>query len=144
MPKISTFMLCGAINNYTGRDINAVQLFSPQVLLCPPCIPGSFSFGVAVGIVNIDTTKKHSFFFEIVDPDNKVIQKSIRSELNEHKLKIAVPVRYQGFMLCTDIRNLLINKTGEYCFKVYIDDKAIDNRSFAVYSENILNESNHK
>ena len=144
MPKISTFMLCGSINNYAGRDINAVHLLSPQVLLCPPCIPGSFSFGVAVGIANIDTTKNHSFFFEISDPDNKVIQKSIKSVLGVHNIKINIPIKYQGFMLCTDIRNLLISKPGEYCFKVYIDDKEIDKRNFAVYSENILNENNHK
>lgn len=139
MANISTFMLCGAIEKIGDRNINAVQLISPQVLLCPPCIPGSFSFGLSAGIVNLDTSISHDFYFEIVDPNNDVIYKADKQKINCLTSKITIPIKYQGFMFCSDIRNLMLKMAGEYIFKVYVDEKEIDKRCFSVYSENILN-----
>lgn len=55
MAKLSTFVICEAINNIPTPNGNSfLQMNSPQIALRPEFIPSSYSFGVLFGVRDIN------------------------------------------------------------------------------------------
>lgn len=124
MAKITSFVLCNSINNSPNTpqaDGSSTALIAPQVALRPEFIPSNFSFGISVGIQDIDIQKINCFQFTIMDPSGKVIQDSGVAEFPAVNQKDSMPIQYQGVMLSIDIRNLAIRYEGEYVLRVYVN-----------------------
>ena len=135
MARIAAFMLCDAINNINAPDGSTVpQLVSPRTVIRPSIIPGSFSFGIAIGIEDIDLKQRNKIKFEIVSPDGEILQASGENELpifdNNDDI---LPVEYQGFTLSIDIRNLVIKNAGVYKFKFFVNDNNIGTQRIPIF-----------
>ena len=135
MPNISTFMLCDSIQNIPTVDGGFVPgLFSPQLALRPRVIPGAFTFGVAVGIVGVDLTKENILRAEILNPEGKTVFAQADEMLKVvSKDDVHLPKDNQGFILCTEIRNLGIETEGNYKFVVYINNEKIGEKEIPIF-----------
>lgn len=134
MAQLTSFVICESINNMPAANMNVVPtLVAPQVTLRPQYIPGSFSFGVAVGINGIDLQTVNNVRFTIKSPESVILQDSGVSELPVAPQDTALPSKYQGFMMCIDIRNLAIPCEGEYVFSFFLNDECVGNHIIPIY-----------
>lgn len=134
MAKIVSFVICESVNNMPVANMNVVPtLVAPQVALRPQYVPGSFSFGVALGINDINLKHVNKVRFVIKSPEGAVLQDSGVSELPVAPKDSSLPVQYQGFMMCIDIRNLAIPCEGEYVFSFFINEECVGDQIIPVY-----------
>lgn len=134
MIKVTTFMLCDAINNVTLPNGSVVpQLSAPTAILRPQFIPGSFSFGVAIGLLGVNIHQENKIKFAIVDPDGVTIQNSGESSIPAFTDEDNLPADWQGFAMSIDVRNLVIQKSGIYTLKFYINDEEVCAKEFPVF-----------
>ena len=134
MPSISMFLVCDSINNITPQpNVNIPQLMGPQCVLRPQYIPGAFSFGLAVGVIGIDSSAENSIRFTISDPDKRIVQDSGKNVFPPLGNDDTMPKEYQGFMLSLDIRNLPVEKEGVYTFTLYVNDIEIGSNIIPIY-----------
>ena len=134
MAKLASFVICESINNMPAANMNVVPtLVAPQVALRPQYVPGNFSFGVAVGINEIDLQTINRVRFTIKSPENVILQDSGVSELPVAPQDTALPAEYQGFMMCIDIRNLAVPCEGEYVFSFFLNDECVGDQIIPVY-----------
>ena len=128
-------MLCDSINTVPVPEGGILQqLISPQAILRPQFIPGNFSFGIAVGIQGVDLQITNRIRFTITDPNGEVVQDSSTevSPMPEN-IKETMPKEYQGFLMNTDIRNLVIRESGEYLFSIFINNELVGTQSVPVF-----------
>lgn len=140
MAKITVFMLCDSINTVPTPEGGVLQqLISPQMTLRPQFIPGNFSFGMTVGIQGVDLHVANHIRFTITDPAGTVIQDSGVSDFPPfpEDVQETMPKEYQGFLMNTDIRNLVIRENGEYLFSIYINDKLVGTQSVPVFQRSM-------
>lgn len=130
------FMLCDSINNIPIPSGGVLQqLVSPQVVLRPQFVPGNFSFGIAVGVQDVNLHVTNRIRFTISDSRGTIIQDSGISEfppIPENSPE-AMPVEYQGFLMNMDIRNLVIRENGVYLFSIYVNDELAGTQSVPIY-----------
>lgn len=134
MAKFTSFVVCESINNMPVANMNVVPtLVAPQVALRPQYVPGNFSFGVAVGINDIDLQAVNKVRFAIKSPEGIILQDSGVSELPVAPQDSALPPQYQGFMMCIDIRNLAVPCEGEYTFSFYLNDECVGDQIIPIF-----------
>ena len=134
MPRITSFMLCEGINNISpSPGISIPQLAGPCNVIRPEFIPGNFTFGVAIGISGVDTTKQCRVRFEIKNPKEETVQTSLDAVLPGIPLDEGLPVEYQGFLLSFEVRNLAIPDAGVYKIFLFVDDELIGTESIPVF-----------
>jgi hypothetical protein len=135
MAKLTSFIICESINNMpAANNMDVVPtLVAPQVALRPQYVPGSFSFGVAVGINEIDLQMVNRVRFTIKSPENVLLQDSGVTELPVAPQDPALPAQYQGFMMCIDIRNLAIPCEGDYTFSFFLNDECVGDQTIPIY-----------
>lgn len=134
MAKIVSFVVCDSINNIPTLQAGTVaSLVAPQIALRPQFVPGNFSFGIAVGIADINLQEENKMRFTISDPAGNVVQDSSESELPKIPVHDTLPKEYQGFMINMDIRNLVIQSEGAYKFSFYINGSCIGEREVPIY-----------
>lgn len=134
MAKIASFVICESINNMPAANMNVVPtLVAPQVAIRPQFVPGSFSFGIAVGINEIDLKVVNKVRFTIRNPEGAVLQDSGVSELPVAPQDSSLPAQYQGFMMCIDIRNLAVPCEGEYVFSFFVNDECVGDQIIPIY-----------
>ena len=132
MPEVYSFMVCDFVNN-SSQGAPIPVLASPKTALRPEFIPGNFSFGVAIGITNIDIHKPNKFKINIYSPHNELSFSFGDAELPPSVDKDTLPAEYQGYMVCTDIRNMAIPEEGVYKISVYVNEELIWEKPLAVY-----------
>lgn len=134
MAKLVSFVICDSINNIPATPVGMVpSLVAPQIAIRPQFIPGNFSFGIAIGISGIDLQTVNKMRFTITDPKGTIIQDSGDSELPVVPAKDSMPDEYQGFMMCMDIRNLVIASEGEFLFSFYVNEELIGQQIIPVF-----------
>lgn len=134
MPNITMFLVCDSINNFSPQpEINIPQLMGPQCVLRPQFIPGTFSFGLAVGVAGVDSNEQNTIRFTITNPAGAIIQNSGDNVFPPIGIDDTMPKEYQGFMLSLDIRNLLIEKEGVYTFTLYVNNVEIGHKEIPVF-----------
>lgn len=134
MAKLFSFTICDSINNLPAPGSTVPMLIAPQIALRPQFIPGNFSFGLAIGISGIDLQISNKLKFVIHSPDGKVVHDSGETDLPiVSKVDSFLPKMHQGFMMCIDIRNLLIPREGEYVFKFYLNGECVANQSVPIF-----------
>ena len=107
MAKLFSFTICDSINNLPASGGTVPMLIAPQIALRPQFVPGNFSFGLAIGMSETDLP---------------IISKGD-----------TLPQKYQGFMMCVDIRNLVIPCEGEYIFTFYLNGECVAKQSVPIF-----------
>lgn len=142
MAKLSMFVVCDNINNINvnaGGEIRSVpQLTAPQVVLRPMFIPGSFSFGIAAGVVGVNLQEKTKVRFTIANPEGKIINDSGETEFPIIDQADSLPTEYQGFMLSMDIRNIVFEMPGDYIFTLFVNGEEAGSHEIPVFEGNKL------
>lgn len=134
MAKISSFMICDTIVNLiTPQGISVPQLISPQPILRPPFIPGSFSFGISIGVLDIDYKISNVVKTIIYSPEGVEIHNSGNIDLGKIPKDEFLPEKYQGFVLSTDIRNLIIHEEGIYTIEIFVNDTSVGKKEIPVF-----------
>lgn len=136
MAKLFSFTICDSISNVSAGAMGMVPtLVSPQIVLRPQYIPGNFSFGIAIGISEIDLNQTNKMRFTITNPKGEIVHDSNESELPippEGKGD-SLPAELQGFMMCIDIRNLAIPCEGVYIFSIFFNGENIASHEIPIY-----------
>ncbi|MDD6441889.1 MAG: hypothetical protein PUG71_07270 [bacterium] len=133
MAKLSMFMLCNAINNLQQANGSIPQLIGPQTVLRPQFVPSNFSFGIAVGVTDVNLHESYRIRFTIADPDGKVVHDSGESDFPAIEKADTLPVEYQGFALSIDIRNLIVEKEGAFKFNLFINGKVVGEHEIPIF-----------
>ena len=134
MAEIVSFMVCNSINNIpTPDNVMVSNIVSPQIVLRPQFIPGNFSFGVAIGIAGVDLSKPNKIRFQINGPDGKSVHDSGESDVPGDRPDDILPAKYQGFVICLDIRNFVIEQQGEYQFLLYLNGEKIGTNIIPIF-----------
>lgn len=134
MAKIVSFVVSESINNMPAPQMGTVPMVvAPQIALRPQFIPGNFSFGMAVGVAEIDLHIVNKIRFVITAPDGSVVQDSGDNELPIAPKDDTLPAEHQGFMMCIDIRNLAIPCEGKYSFAFYMNGECIGTQMVPVF-----------
>lgn len=134
MATITTFMICDNIENVPTSGGGAVpRLVAPQVALRPQFVPGNFSFGVAVGVCDVNLHKRIVLQYTITDPKGKLVQDSGPTEFPAIDAPDTMPSEFQGFVMSIDVRNLMITAEGKYLFTLYIDGELIGSHEIPVF-----------
>lgn len=136
MAKITMFMLCDSINNVPGPQGATPHLVSPQLVLRPMFIPGNFSFGIAVGVQDLDIKKPIKLGFTIVAPGGDILQNSDDSEIPVINKEDVLPSEQQGIMLNLDFRNLVIHEEGIYKFALRVNGETLEEQPIPIYRGN--------
>lgn len=134
MAKLVSFTICESLNNTPSGNFGTVPvLISPQIVLRPQFIPGNFSFGIAVGISEVDIKVSNKVKFTITGPDGNVLNDSVETDLPVVVKPDSLPDQYQGFMLCIDIRNLAVPCEGAYTFSLYLNGDQLTPQCIPIY-----------
>lgn len=134
MAKISSFMICESVMNIQMPQGESVpQLHAPLSVLRPPYIPGSYSFGISLGITGASFTSDNKVRLGILSPDGTEIFNSGEINLGKIPEEKIIPLQYQGFVLTTDIRNLVFPREGLYYAEVTINGESAGKHPFPVY-----------
>lgn len=136
MANLAFFTMCDSINNLQSGEMSIPMLVSPQITLRPKFIPGQFSFGIAFGFRDVELNKQNEFRFTIRQPNGGVVYDSGDMPLPLAPEDSALPVQYQGFSLCCDIRNIEIPCEGEYAIEFHLNGNAISQASLPIFPRN--------
>lgn len=125
MAKVSAFLYCDSIENLMTPMGPKLTISNPLQVFTPAYIPGNFSFGILLGIIGFDTKAKHNLRIlfkyretEKVIFDTNIIEFPIQAESK-------FPTDLDGTMINMDLRNVVIEKPGEYFTEVIFDGEKI-------------------
>ena len=99
MAKLFSFTICDSINNLPASGGTVPMLIAPQIALRPQFVPGNFSFGLAIGMSEIDLHISNKLKLVIQSPDGNVIHDSGETDLPIISKGDTLPQKYQGFMI---------------------------------------------
>ncbi len=139
MARLMSFMICDAINNIPvsnpDSSIKSIPaLMAPTIVLRPKYIPGNFSFGIALGISDVNLQEQNRMKIIIKNSNNDIVYDSGEKEIPIADKPDTLKKEYQGFIMCADIRNLSIDIEGEYSFEIYINGDLIETKMVPIYS----------
>lgn len=133
MIKVTSFVICDAIQNLQTQGGDVPQLTAPLLALRPPFIPGAISFGLSMGVAGISFKEPARIQFTITSPEGRIVQDSGVAEFSLPPIVDTIPEQYQGFMLSTDIRNLEVPSEGVYRFTLYVNGEVIETREIPIF-----------
>ncbi|MBS5401657.1 hypothetical protein [Bifidobacterium sp.] len=137
MAKLFSFTMCETINNMQVMGNSVPMLIAPQIALRPQFVPGNFSFGLAVGVSEIDLRLQNQIKFVVCDPTGSEVYNSGETSLPIVANEDVLPREYQGFMMCVDIRNMTIPCEGAYVFSVDLNGEQIAKKMIPIYKKKI-------
>lgn len=113
MPKLATFTLCEDIIATTNdNEESRTCLAGPKASLSLSHIPGKCSFGIGVGLVNVNWSRDRKIEFEIWSPSGTCVQKSEIIEIPDEYANTAVPVAQQTISLNIKVKNMNAPEEG--------------------------------
>lgn len=131
MTKVSFFLVCETIIGGTAGPV----INTPLLILRPPVIPSTFSFGAVVGITGLPNIKSNDFQIRIYDPsNNKIYESPIHNLPLLTSSGSKIPHEYEGFIMGVDIRNLFFNSEGEYKFEFYLNGEKFGEYKIPVFA----------
>lgn len=133
MPKINMFMVCDSINNIQAAGGPVAQITAPREALRPPIIPGAYSFGIGVGIRGIDLQTPTRIRYTITDSEDNIIFDTGESELPPMSKPDSIPIDFQGFLITTDVRNVVIKADGLYMFNLFVNGEQMEPQEVPIF-----------
>lgn len=130
MPTLSYFVYCESTQAVANDP--RTHLVGPLQILISKYIPSNYSFGIAFGIMEIDTKYDHEIQVKFIGPQNEVCFDSGTIKVPNPPENIELPPELQGMQLTLDIRNAPIQNEGEHNTQIYLDGELIGSRSIFV------------
>lgn len=133
MPKLATFTLCEditAITNDNGE--RKTCLTGPKASLSLSCIPGNFSFGIGLGLVNVDWSRDRKIAFEIWSPSGTCVEKSETIEIPDEYANTDIPVAQQNISFNAKVENMNVPEEGNYKFVLFVNGERVGEKSFPI------------
>lgn len=123
MAKVVTFMYCESSQNEMTPQGPKLHIINPMLVLTPAFIPGMFSFGVTIGVMDIDIEATHTLKFILKSPieGEKNVVDTGDITLSIPKPAIDLPKDMHGLTMGMDFRNAPLKYEGEYTGEVYFD-----------------------
>ena len=135
MANLFSFTICDSINNLATPTGPVPMLIAPQIALRPQFIPGNFSFAMAIGMSGINLNIPNNLRLTIHSPDGMIIHNSGENALPIATKDDLLPAEYQGFMMCVDVRNLVIPCEGEYAFTFYLNGECVAKQMVPIFKK---------
>ena len=133
MPKLATFTLCEditAITNDNGE--RKTCLTGPKASLSLSRIPGNFSFGIGLGLVNVDWSRDRKIAFEIWSPSGTCVKKSETIIIPDEYANTDIPVAQQNISFNAKVENMNVPEEGNYKFVLFVNGERVGEKSFPV------------
>lgn len=133
MPKLATFTLCEditAITNDNGE--RKTCLTGPKASLSLSRIPGNFSFGIGLGLVNVDWSRDRKIAFEIWSPSGTCVEKSETIEIPDEYANTDIPVAQQNISFNAKVENMNVPEEGNYKFVLFVNGERVGEKSFPI------------
>lgn len=124
MAYISSFTYCDSIQMEMTPQGPRNQIVNPLQFLAPIAIPGNYSFAIACNVAGFDAKKENSVRIQFVSSANQVLNDTgdIKFQLPADQSRSAKPNVMQFNI---DLRNLILNETGLYATKVFVNNEQI-------------------
>lgn len=125
MPQITTFMYSEGTVHEQIPNGQRLHIVSPLITFRPIFVPGTFSFSVNVGILDIDIEKEHTLqikFLSPLDSDAPVVDSGvIPLPRNVDPTLYEIPPEMRGLMLNLGFQNVIFRTEGIYKTEVIFD-----------------------
>ena len=98
MERIVSFIYCDNIKTQPAPPPKnqTVQLCDPIQVLSPLHIPGNFSFGISIGIQNIDSSKLNKLQVLFLDPTGNILNDTNIVDIEPYTQTTHLPREYHG------------------------------------------------
>jgi hypothetical protein len=130
MPRISTFMYSeGSGHEALPSGEQRLHVVQPLHIFTPIFVPGTFSFSVVFGILDIDTDKDYNLRFTFESPvktEELLIDTGLihLPRTNDPKV-MDLPKDMRGIMMNLGFQNVIFRNDGTYTSKVYFDNQIL-------------------
>lgn len=136
MATVMEHMLCPNVSNMPGPAGVTTVMTEPLVALAPPFLPTTFSFGIVIGIGDLQSAKNTRIIVAIKDPNGETIQNIVDDEFPtdpdlDDNSRIA---RYNGAVIAIQVHNLLLRMEGMYTAEVQINGVVMEPIRIPVYA----------
>lgn len=129
MPIITTFMYSEGTFNEAIPNGQRLHIVSPLLNLIPAFIPGTLSFSVNFGILDIDMEKEHNIQLKFVNSSNEedviVDTNEIPFPIVNDPQMIELPPDMRGIMINVGFQNVVFRTEGTYKTIVYFDGESL-------------------
>lgn len=128
MAKVSNIIFCEDIQEQITATGKKIQVVAPLQFFTPAYIPGMYSFSVLIGLMDYDPKVDHTLKlnFKLNEADKFIMETEeipIPAEDNAENTN-----KPSGMMCNMDMRNVILEKSGEYVFNVYFDGELIETK----------------
>lgn len=127
MPRIGTFVYCEDTELIDGK----MHAINPLLNLSPPFVPGTYSFAVLFGILDVDFEVDHILNFRFYDSQNELVMDSGEINLQSRGHNTTLPRDWWGYMFNFNMRNLPLRHEGVYRSELFVDGEKIGD--FPIY-----------
>ncbi|OPA18218.1 DUF6941 family protein [Bacillus cereus] len=138
MPHLSTFAFSDDSSQVMTSEGPVLQIINPQNLFTIPFIPGTFSFSVTLGILDLNPHKDHAVKLVIRNAEHEeyvVLDSKDMVVPRNPNFNSSIPEGAHGVLFNLDFRNLPFKKEGKYVAEIYVDHNKIDERNFFIVSQ---------
>ena len=113
MPSIVSYVICDGIQNIPmqGGGV-APHLIAPTLAIRPQSLPTNFSFGLSIGIQDVDINVQNTFQVKIFSPAGTLIHDSLINTISPSPIDNKLPEKYRGIVIAADLRNVYLSEVG--------------------------------
>ena len=120
MSKITMFVYCEGAEITNGKT----ALINPMQVLTPAFVPSTYSFNIAIGLLDFDVTKPHTIRVVFSFKENgKVVFDTGVASLSADNSKKVIDIEMQNTLLNLELKNVILESNGEYEACVIIDEE---------------------
>lgn len=126
MAKLKNFLYCAGTRNEVRKSGEPPVTVVDGLLnaLIPDFIPGNYSFSVVFSVLDLQPGKDYAIRLTFLNDKGEEIVKTDNEMLESNPENVFdIPNEYFGYNVCIDLRNVLLEREGEYRAKVYINEK---------------------
>lgn len=133
--KILTFTLGSRVSfDEMSSSPPAPVVRDPRAVLRPMYIPTEYSFGMAVGITGVDTSKDMTVLLRIDDPDgNELISIGPNKLPADSTETDKIPLEYRSVSLAIQLDNVNFRTEGVYKIRMTFNDEELESKDLLVF-----------
>lgn len=126
-------MLCeNIIDMRRPNEAALTHLVAPKGLLNVQSLPAKISFGVSVGIVNINWNNIKDISYEIYSSNGECLEKSPVLRIPDEYTQASASANVQNIAFNIKVKNMNVPEEGNYKFVLFINGECVGEKSFPV------------
>lgn len=130
MPHVSTFMYAeGSMSETTPQNQQRLHVVSPLHIFVPMFVPGTFSFCVVFGILDINTDKDHILRITFSNPNKDEPPLIDTGDMHLPRVNDPnaqeLPQEMRGIMTNISFQNVVLRYEGIYESEVFFDGDSL-------------------